>query len=293
MSTSRVSLAFVEGVTGDNFYDTEACGAKQAAQAVGASIKVSGPGQYDPAQQASVVQTAVASGAQALLLAPTSPTVLEAPVRQAIAQGLKVIAVGNTLQDPSLAAGTVLSGNGAGGALAGLALARASHVRGPVLTLGVVAGNVAIGDRISGFEKAVSKDASLSVLPVQYDDNQPTQAASIVTSTLAAHPGLAGVFATDLPGLVGAAQALKSAGREGKVALVGYDASPTEAKLLRDGEAQALVAQPAKEEGAQAVNEALGALRGKRVAKVVILSNHLLTAKNLGHEMANIYTGAC
>lgn len=292
-STQGIKLAFVSGVTGDNFYDTEACGAKQAAAAAGASVAVSGPGQYDPAEQATVAQTAASSGAKALLIAPTSPTVLEPPVQAAKGQGMKIVAVGDTFQDSSLANATILTNNNGGGTLAGQALDKDGSGSGPVLIISVEAGNPVIGQRVSGFQAALKQDGKLTPLPVQYDDNKATSAETIVRSTLAAHPNLAGVFATDLPGLTGAAEGLKSAGKEGKISLVGYDASPSEVALLKSGAVQALVAQPAKQEGAQAVTAALALLAGKSVPSLTTLPNHLLTASNLDTDSQYVYSGAC
>ena len=58
-------------------------------------------------------------------------------------------------------------------------------------------------------------------------------AAEIVTSTLSAHPKLAGLFSTNDQGAIGVLTGLRQAGALGKVKVVAYDAASAEVARSR------------------------------------------------------------
>ena len=72
----------------------------------------------------------------------------------------------------------------------------------------------------------------------------------------------AALFGSAEPNAEGTAAALKALGQTGKVLNVGFDASPTEVSLLKEGEINAVVAQPAAEEGADAAQFAYDKITG-------------------------------
>ena len=85
--------------------------------------------------------------------------------------------------------------------------------------------------------------ATYVIIGVQYDNDDPAKAASIVSATLSAHPDLKGIFATNLFSAEGAATALRQRGKLGQVKIVGFDAGPKQVRDLRGGVVQALIAQ--------------------------------------------------
>lgn len=291
-SASGKTVTFVEGRANDAYYGTEACGAKSVITAAGATFTATGPSTYDAAEQVSSVNDVVASAPSAMILSPVNPTSLVPPVESAVQRGIKVILVANTLSNASLASATVLANNEQGGELAAKAILAKGKPSGTVLILAVAPGNPAINARVSGFQKVMTA-AGVTVLPTQYDNLSATTGSTDVTSTLAAHPDLAGVFATDDSGLLGAGKALRNAGKTGTIPLVGFDALPSEVALVKSGEVQALVAQPAKQEGAQAAQYALAVLEGKPVQKTTTLNDTLITQANVNSTTGAVYTGMC
>ena len=83
--------------------------------------------------------------------------------------------------------------------LAAATLAKLVGEKGPVLVINTKAGTSTTDARAQGFEDALKNYPGMTSLGVQYNNNEAAQAASIVTATLAAHPDLAGVFATRSP----------------------------------------------------------------------------------------------
>jgi len=82
----------------------------------------------------------------------------------------------------------------------------------------------------------------------------------------AANPDLAGIFAANEPGAVGAATVLEQRGLAGKVKLVAFDAAQPEIEALRRGTIQALIVQNPFKMGYEGVKLAVQAVRGDRAS---------------------------
>ena len=65
-----IEIAFIQGVIGDGFYISMECGVQDAADALGASVNVQGPDAFDATLQNPIIDAVVASGPDAILVAP-------------------------------------------------------------------------------------------------------------------------------------------------------------------------------------------------------------------------------
>src|SRR5699024_11932151 len=79
--------------------------------------------------------------------------------------------------------------------------------------------------------------------PDQAYHRDPYNALTVTNCILTAHPDLDGIFCSNEPSVIGAAQAVKQRGLNGKVTIVGWDAAPDEVKALKSGEISALIVQ--------------------------------------------------
>ena len=111
-------IAFVQGVAGDQFYISMQCGVEDEAKKLGATVEVQGPQKFDPTLQKPIVDSVVASKPDALLVAPTDVTAMQAPLKAAADAGIKVVLVDTTVDDPSFAVSQISSDNVGGGAAA-------------------------------------------------------------------------------------------------------------------------------------------------------------------------------
>jgi ribose transport system substrate-binding protein len=98
---------------------------------------------------------------------------------------------------------------------------------------------------------------------------------------LTAVPDLAGIFAANEPGAIGAAQVLEERGLAGEVKLVAFDAVQTEVAALKSGTIQALVVQNPFEMGYEGVRAAVRALRGEKVPKRIDTGVTVVTRENM------------
>lgn len=106
------------------------------------------------------------------------------------------------------------------------------------------------------------KFTGLEYLGPQYQSDDPQKAAEIVTSTLSAHPDLAGIFATNDQGAIGAITGLRQAGAASNVKVVAYDAATAEVNAFKNGTIHALIAQNLKQEGEIAMEAAAKLIEG-------------------------------
>jgi ribose transport system substrate-binding protein len=103
------------------------------------------------------------------------------------------------------------------------------------------------------------------VLPELYAGNDSaTQAAGLVSSVLSSHPNIVGIFASNVITAEGAANAIQTAGKTGKVAAIGYDASPQEATYLKAGTLTAIISQNPYKIGQLAIENAVKYLDGDK-----------------------------
>ncbi|GAA1862497.1 ABC transporter substrate-binding protein [Asanoa iriomotensis] len=262
-SNGNYKLAFVQGVAGDAFYITMECGIKEEAAKEGATVTVQGAQKFDPTLQTPVLQSVIAAKPDAILIAPTDVSAMQQPIAQAKAQGIKIVLVDTTLNDPSVAVSAISSDNSAGGKAAFEAIQKLAPNGGKVLGVGVQPGISTTDARDKGFADAAKADSKFTYLGVQYSQNDPAKAASIVSAALQKDPDIVGIFASNLFSAQGSATGIRQAGKQGQVNVVGFDAGPEQIKALQDGTVQALIAQQPGDIGVQGVQQAIKALKGE------------------------------
>ncbi|WP_051341444.1 ABC transporter substrate-binding protein [Pseudonocardia spinosispora] len=294
-SVAGQKLAFVPGVAGDSFYITMQCGIQAEAAKNGMTVDVQAPQQFDPSLQTPIVNGVIAQKPAALLIAPTDASALYPPLLQANQAGIAIGLVDTTLERADVAATSVSTDNAAGGAAAADALAQLVGDRGKVLVIAFKAGASTSDARQHGFEDRIKAHRGITYLGAQINDNDPAKAASIISATLAAHPDLAGVFATNQFAAEGTATGLRNAGKVGAVKVVGFDAGPVQIKQLQQGEVQALIAQQPYRIGTDAVDQIVAAMTGKPVTKQVPSGTVTVTQANLGDPASQqaVYKTTC
>jgi ribose transport system substrate-binding protein len=293
-SGDNKKMVLIPGVAAEPFYISMECGFREEAKAKGYEVDVQAPAKFDATLQSPIVTGVLANKPGAVLIAPTDDKAMAGPVKQLKDAGIKVVEVDTKLQDTSIASSSISSNNEQGGEKAAETLAKlAGDKAGSVLVLNTKAGTSTTDARAKGFETAIKKYPNLKYVGQQYTDNEPDQAASKVTATLAANPDLIGVFATNLNTGQGAATGLRNAGRTGAVNLVGFDASPKQVEDLRAGVVQALIAQDPATIGKQGVDQAIAALDGKSPQRNIETDLVSITKADMDSNSKYFYKQAC
>ncbi len=106
------------------------------------------------------------------------------------------------------------------------------------------------------------------------------------TAILSEHPDLKGFYCNNDTMALGVAQAVKQAGRTGKVIVVGRDGIELAYEAIRNGEMAATVETYPFEMGKIAVEMTVRILEGQDVHRVVLTPQKLIVKKNVDHSNA-------
>jgi ribose transport system substrate-binding protein len=256
-------VAMVLANKSDPFFLTMKCGAEEEAKKTNTDLTVQLTNDYSPDQQTEAVNGVIATEPEALVIDPMDPKAMFPPVDQANRGGAAVVTVDGTLEDNSLNSSEIVSDDVHAGEVAAEELAKEIGEKGKVLMVALSPGVPPVEHRIEGFEKGMEKFPNVTVLPIQYDNAEPTRAATIVSATLARDPDLAGIFSENPPAVEGTITALHQAGKNGQIKHVAFDGSPTTVEGLEEGDINAIIVQEPRLEGQIAVQQALAAIEGK------------------------------
>jgi ribose transport system substrate-binding protein len=295
-SAAKKNLELVLGTKSDDFYVTMSCGAKAEAQKLGVNLTVTGPADFSPSEQAPILNSVAASKPDALIVAPTDASALNPELQRVQSAGTKIVFVDTTSSSSSLGVSRISTDNTGGGKLAADSLASEIGGKGTVAVINVNPGISTTDARIQGFANEMkAKYPNITVLPTQYDNDSAATAASQVTSDIAAHPNLAGVFATNVLSAQGAGTGIQHAGKSGKVKVATFDAEPQQMQMLASNTIQLAVAQDPYLEGQDGVQQALNAAEGKPVTATIGTPLMGITRQNMNDPSIQkyVYKSSC
>lgn len=264
------------------FWQTVHAGAAAAAGELGVEIRWNGPAvETEFSRQVQIVESMINARVNAIVLAPADKVAMVAVVERAAREKIPV-----TIFDSAIATENYVSfvatDNYAAGQLAARRVAEALGGRGAVAMLMNMPGSASTLEREKGFEDLLAREfAGIRIVARQFGMSDRAKSLAVAEDLLTAHPDLGAVFASNEPGSVGAAQALKSRGLTAKVRLVGFDSSPTLVEDLKAGAIDALVVQDPFNIGYTAVKTAVSNLRGGTPAKKIDSPARLLRAPDL------------
>jgi ABC-type sugar transport system substrate-binding protein len=293
---SKKNLELVVGTKSDDFYITMECGAEAEAKKLGAKLTVNGPADFSVSEQAPILNSVAATKPDALLVAPTDAKALDPELQRIQTAGTKIVFVDTSSSDTSLGVSRITSNNVGGGKIAADTLGEQVGGKGTVAVINVAPGISTTDARIAGFNAEMkAKFPNVTVLGVQYDNDSSATAASQVASDIAAHPNLAGVFATNVLSAQGAATGVQHAGKTGKVKVATFDAEPQQITFLKSNTIQLAVAQDPYAEGVDAVQQGLNAANGKTVTPAIGTPLTAITPANVNSSAVQpfIYKSSC
>jgi ribose transport system substrate-binding protein len=272
------------------------CGAKAEAQKLGVNLTVTGPADFSPSEQAPILNSVAASKPDALIVAPTDASALNPELQRIQSAGTKIVFVDTTSSNSSLGVSRISTDNIGGGKLAADSLGQQLNGKGTVAVINVNPGISTTDARIQGFAQEMkAKYPNIKVLATQYDNDSAATAASQVSSDIAAHPDLNGVFATNVLSAQGAGTGVQHAGKSGKVKVATFDAEPQQMQMLKSNTIQLAVAQDPYTEGQDGVQQALNAAEGKPVTATIGTSLQAITQQNMNDPSIQkyVYKSSC
>ena len=278
-SATSTTIGFSSFYTDIDFFGDIRRGAQEAASTAGVEL-IALNAYGDPTMQADHLESFIADGVDAIIIAPVDPVAIVPSVEAANAAGIPVLAVDRTASGGMITS-LITSDNVAAARMAGEALFEVMGGRGKVIE---IQGDMDVStgkDRSEGFKKALEAAPGIT-LAVQAPAYFSYRLASQATrDALEKDPDITGVFAANLDMLSGATQAVASAGMSDQVRVVGFDTSPTILTAISDGSIDATVAQQPRLMGQKAVEAALAVVAGEPVEPFIPVETILVTADNV------------
>jgi ribose transport system substrate-binding protein len=245
-------------------------GAEEAARRLGVELTVQAPErEIDVEKQMQIVENLIETGVRALCIAPASSKGILPALAKANAARIPIVVVDDEVdREAATEAGVhtesyVGSDNVEGGRLAGRYLVEASGGKAVVAVLEGIPGHETGDSRLRGFREAVGAAPGVKVVVSQTANWERDQGYSVFQNMLQAHPEIDSVFACNDMMALGAVEAIRAAGKTGKIKVVGFDAVEDARKAINEGTMLASVAQFPEEMGKAAIENAVKALRGE------------------------------
>jgi ribose transport system substrate-binding protein len=255
--------------TTHEFWKSVHAGANKAGKELGVEIIWKGPVREDDRdEQIKVVENFVASGVDAIVLAPLDDTALVPSVTDASAQHIPVVIIDSDIQWDGRVS-FVATDNYKGGELAAKRLGELLGGKGKVIVLRYQEGSASTAQREAGFIDTITKTKPgiELVSSNQYGGATTETAYKTSENLLVKYKQIDGVFCPNESTTFGMLRALQDAKRAGQVKFVGFDASEKLVEGLSSDQVHGLVLQNPFRMGELGVHAAVDKLGGKPVEK--------------------------
>lgn len=261
-STTGMKIAFIAGID-DPFYYTMARGAQLAATSLKATFLAQYPNDWDAPQQAQIIENLHVGGKfNALLLVPSNPQYLLPGLQPIADAGIPILTLDTSLDPSFTPLSSISSDNLAGGYFACRSLAQAIGGQGKIYIQNVTTGIPTTDARERGCQKALAEFNNISLVAVNYNEDDPAKSQSQLSTILQNYPDLSAIFCTNVLGAQAIGQYLAGQGLSGKVKVAAFDATSQTVDLLRNGTIDIVVAQKPADMGYLAVLFAAARLDG-------------------------------
>jgi ribose transport system substrate-binding protein len=281
----RFTITVIPKGTAHPFWKTVHAGAVKAAKEFNVKINWLGPeNEDDRKQQIDLINSVVASGVNALVLAPLDNTALVQPVENAVASKIPVIIIDSALKSDKQSS-FIATNNREGGREAARLLGQALGGKGKAIMMRYQVGSASTTEREEGFLEVMAKEfPGIELVSTDQYPLAATRTAAMETGVnlLTVYGGkIQGIFCPNESSASGMLLALLNTGRAASIKFVGFDASEMLIDGMRKGNVQGLVAQDPFSMGYLGVKTAVEVLDGKKVEKQINTNLVKITPANL------------
>lgn len=229
--------------------------------------------------QIDLMENAISSGVDGIILIPVDAEALVPSVEKAEDAGITVVVVDGPVKTDKVTS-YIATDNEAGGKLAMETLIDLMGGKGKAVVVNALAGIPSNDGRGIGAEAAAKEYPDIEMIETLRGADQAA-ALQNTENMLTANPDITGIFAAYDRGAIGASQALINAGLDGKVHQVAFDAAADEIQYLEDGVIDALIVQQPYEMGRLAVEYINKTIAGEEVPKEMATDVVVVTKDNM------------
>jgi ribose transport system substrate-binding protein len=295
-TTATVAPAAKKKVIGFSVYDMQygffqdmEKGTKEAAQAAGYDYVLVDE-KSSESTMVSATTDLINQGINALIISPFKPDALGPIVDAAKAKGIPVIVddIGGGGSNYDV---IVISNNEEGGQMAAVQMDKLISAAGKpkkVASITCEASAVYAARRNVGFEAKI-KELGYTVVATLSGNSKQEEGYKVMQDILTANPDVSGVFSCNDPMAVGAAQAIKDAGKSGSkdIFVIGFNGDQIALESIKAGDMAATIQQVPVEMGKKTVDLATKLMNGEKLkydnadAREIFVPVNLITVDNL------------
>lgn len=232
----KLTIALMPKSKGNAYFISCKKGAEKAAQELGVELLFDGPTDPDPAKQNEIVENWITLGVDAIAAACENKEGISTALRKARAKGIKVITYdADALPDAREFFVNQATPEGIGNALMDEA-ARLCGNEGEfaIITASLTAANMIEWQKYIQGRRA-TKYPNMKMVALRPCDDLKDKAQSEATALLGANANLKLIMAICSPAVPGAAEAVKQAGKVGKVKVIGLGLPNENKRYVHDG----------------------------------------------------------
>jgi len=285
---AALTIAVIPKGTSHAFWQSIHAGAAKAGKELGVTIVWRGPLREDEREsQISEVERFVSSGVSGMVLAPLDEVALAQPVADAKRNNIPVVVIDSGLKGSDYVS-FVATDNRLAGRLAGEQLATLLHDKGRVVLLRYAEGSDSTLQREAGFLEAVQSQPGLQIVSAnQYggaDVEGAYKKSEALLSGLKRADGtldVDGIFTPNESTTLAMMRVLVDNGWSGKVKFIGFDASESLLKGMRDGHLDAVVVQDPVKMGYLGVKTVVAHIHGEKVESRIDTGVRLVSREHM------------
>jgi ribose transport system substrate-binding protein len=266
-AAKKPKVALVMKSLANEFFLTMETGAKDYQQHNASQFDLITNGiknETDTAAQIQIVEQMIVSKVDAIVLAPADSKALVPVVKKAVDAGIIVVNIDNRL-DPDVLKSKDLNvpfvgpDNRKGAQMVGDFLAKRLKAGDEVGIIEGVSTTTNAQQRTAGFKDAM-QTVGAKVVSVQSGQWQIDEGNAVASAMLSEYPNLKALLAGNDNMAIGAVSAVRAAGKQGKVYVVGYDNIGAIKPMLKDGRVLATADQFAAKQAVFGIDTALKAI---------------------------------
>jgi len=235
--------------------------------------------------QVSQIQDLITQDVDAIIYIPAGATAATVPVRSAHAAGIPIVTVDRNPEEP----GDTFIATDAEGASRELGeyVVEQTNGEGKLAVIQGQLGTTPEEMRAKGFDGVIA-DTNIEKVAEQASDAwHRDEGFSIAQDMLQAHPEITIIFGRADALALGAAQAVRGAGMEDQVMIVGFDGDPDGLEAVRDGVIDATMCQQVNKIGQLSLQSAIKLADGEELPPEQLQDAILVTSDNAEEYIAN------
>jgi ribose transport system substrate-binding protein len=239
--------------------------------------------EFDSRRQLDQIETFIAQGVDAIIIAPTDSSGVKPVIDEARAKGIPVFTTDIAAHGADVVS-HIASDNVGGGKMVAEYLAQQLGGEGKVAIVDHPS-VASVQDRTQGFEEVIGQYPDIEIVRRVPGEGQRDKAMRATQDILQAEPELDGIFGINDDSALGALAAVEAAGRADEIVIVGFDGTPEARAAIKAGKAlKADAVQFADQVGRVTIETVAAHLRGEEVPAEVPVPVELITTEPLASE---------